>query len=126
MRWIFSGAAALVFCLILLSGCAAEDVAMPETNDVQTSRREEWNASLSETEDFSYEYITEESMPKGMAIKSMVSFIFLRMPGSRCLRLSFLMDLAETIRLERNMPKPWLRKAMLCNALTSAAAARKA
>lgn len=38
MRWIFSGAAALVLCVILLSGCAAEDAAMPETNDVQTSR----------------------------------------------------------------------------------------
>lgn len=60
MRWIFSGAAALVLSVILLSGCTAEDAAMPETNDVQTSRREEWNASLSETEDFSYEYLTEE------------------------------------------------------------------
>lgn len=60
MRWIFCGATALVLSVILLSGCAAEDAAMPETNDVQTSRREEWNASLSETEDFSYEYITEE------------------------------------------------------------------
>lgn len=63
MRWIVTATAVLIPCMAMLSGCAAGDDTMPETNAVQTvqlSRTEEQDTSLSDTEDFHCEYITEE------------------------------------------------------------------
>lgn len=63
MRWIFTAEAVLILCMVMLSGCAAKDETMYETNDVQImkpSQAEEQDTFLSDTEDINYEYITEE------------------------------------------------------------------
>lgn len=52
-----------ILCMALLSGCAARDGAMSETNAVQAilpAQAQEPETSLPDAGDFSYEYITEE------------------------------------------------------------------
>lgn len=63
MRWIFTAEVVLILCMVMLSGCAAKDEMIYETNDVQImqpSQAEEQDTFLSDTEDINYEYITEE------------------------------------------------------------------
>lgn len=63
MRWIFTAEAVLILCMVMLSGCAAKDETIYETNGVQImqpSQAEKQDTFLSDTEDINYEYITEE------------------------------------------------------------------